>query len=85
VPEAAVIVEAVRGTLTGNRDAIERHFQAQVSGSAARWSLLLVPREEKLRLQVVQIAVMGEQSQLREITVSMTGGDYSIMKISASK
>lgn len=85
VPEAAVIVEAVRGTLTGNREAIERHFEAQVSGSAARWSLLMVPREERLRLQVVQIAVTGQQAQLREITVSMTGGDYSIMKISASK
>lgn len=83
VPEAAVIVEAVRGTLTGNRAAIERHFQAEVSGSAARWSLLLVPREARLRLQVVQIAVTGQQAQLREITISMTGGDYSIMKISA--
>ncbi|KQP11845.1 outer membrane lipoprotein carrier protein LolA [Pseudorhodoferax sp. Leaf267] len=83
VPEAAVVVAAVRGTLTGNRDAIERNFDAQVSGSAARWQLLMVPREEKLRLQVVQIAVVGERSQLREITVSMTGGDYSIMKIQA--
>ncbi len=81
VPEAAVVVAAVRGTLTGDRDAIERHFDTQVSGSAARWQLLMVPREEKLRLQVVQIAVLGERAQLREITVSMSGGDYSIMKI----
>ena len=81
VPEAAVVVEAVRGTLTGNRAAIERHFQAEVSGSAARWSLLLVPRDEKLRLQVLQIAVTGQQARLREITVSMAGGDYSVMKI----
>lgn len=85
VPEASVIVEAVRGTLSGNREAIERHFTAEVSGSAARWSLLLVPREERLRLQVVQIAVMGEQAQLREITVSMSGGDYSVMKIQNAK
>ena len=81
VPEVAVVVEAVRGTLTGNRDAIERNFQAQVSGAAASWQLLLVPREEKLRLQVVQIAVVGQQAQLREITISMADGDYSIMKI----
>src|SRR4051812_5229466 len=30
VPEAAVIVEAIRGTLTGNREAIERNFNASV-------------------------------------------------------
>jgi len=83
VPEAAVIVEAVRGTLTGNREAIERHFDAQVSGSPARWTLLLAPRAARLRELVTQIAVTGQQAMLREITVSMTGGDYSIMKIQA--
>ena len=83
VPEAAVIVEAVRGTLTGNRVAIERHFEAQVSGAPAKWTLLLAPRAPRLRELVTQIAVMGQQAMLREITVSMTGGDYSIMKIQA--
>ncbi len=83
VPEASVIVEAVRGTLTGNRDAIERHFEAQVSGSPARWTLLLAPRESSLRKLVVQVAVQGQQTMLREITVSMADGDYSIMKIQA--
>ena len=31
-PEAAVIIEAVRGTLTGNRAALERLFEATVAG-----------------------------------------------------
>ena len=81
VPEAAVIVEAVRGTLTGNREAIERHFEAQVSGAPAKWTLLLAPRAPRLRELVTQIAVTGERAALREITISMTGGDYSVMKI----
>ena len=38
-PEAAVIVEAIRGTLTGNRAALERLFETTVSGDAERWSL----------------------------------------------
>ena len=33
-PEAAVVVEAIRGTLTGNRDELERLFEAKVSGDA---------------------------------------------------
>ena len=40
-----MIVEAMRGTLTGNRDALERQFDTSVSGSAERWSLELVPRD----------------------------------------
>ena len=34
VPEAAVVIEAIRGTLTGNRDALQRLFDASVAGSA---------------------------------------------------
>lgn len=81
VPEAAVIVEAIRGTLTGNRGAIDRHFEAQVSGGPADWQLLLAPREASLRRLVVQVAIQGRQSAPREITISMADGDYSIMKI----
>jgi outer membrane lipoprotein-sorting protein len=81
VPEAAVIVEAIRGTLTGNRSAIERHFDAQVSGGPASWQLLLAPRDAGLRRLVVQVAIQGSQSAPREITISMDGGDYSIMRI----
>jgi hypothetical protein len=42
VPEAAVIVEAIRGTLTGNREALERYFDTSVQGSAEQWQLELV-------------------------------------------
>jgi outer membrane lipoprotein-sorting protein len=81
VPEAAVIVEAVRGTLTGNRAAIEQHFDARVSGGPAAWQLLLAPRDDRLRRLVVQVAIQGRQSSPREITISMADGDYSVMKI----
>ena len=44
-PEAAVMVEAIRGTLTGNRDALEHYFKASVSGDARGWRLDLTPRD----------------------------------------
>lgn len=80
-PEAAVIIEAIRGTLTGNRDAIEKHFTATVSGSAAKWSLELVPLESKLRALVTSIQVSGRQSLVREVVVAMADGDRSVMSI----
>lgn len=80
-PEASVIVEAIRGTLTGNRESLERHFGARVSGNAARWSLDLVPLEARLRGQVSAIRIAGEQSLVREILLVMPDGDRSVMTI----
>jgi outer membrane lipoprotein-sorting protein len=81
VPEAAVIMEAIRGTLTGNRGAIERDFCATVSGTAQRWLLELVPRETRLREQVISVRVAGQQALLREVTVALADGDRSVMRI----
>ena len=81
VPEAAVIMEAIRGTLTGNRDAIERNFDATVTGSAQRWTLELKPREARLRELVISVRVSGQQALAREVAVAMADGDRSVMTI----
>ena len=81
MPEAAVIFEAIRGTLTGNRDAIERNFTTTVTGDAARWTLELAPRTARLRELVVSIRVSGAQALVREVAVRMSDGDRSVMSI----
>ena len=80
-PEAAVIVEAVRGTLTGNQEALERLFVTAVSGNAERWSLELVPRDLRLRGQVASVRVTGRESAVREVQVMLADGDRSTMTI----
>ena len=80
-PEAALIFEAIRGTLTGNREALEKHFKASVTGSAERWSLELVPREVLLRELVVSIRMNGVRALMREVLVVMADGDRSVMTI----
>ncbi|MDO9357225.1 MAG: LolA-related protein [Solirubrobacteraceae bacterium] len=81
VPEAAVIMEAIRGTRTGNRDAIERNFAPTVSGSPQRWTLELKPREPRLRELVIAVRLVGEKGLVREVTVAMADGDKSVMTI----
>lgn len=81
VPEAAVIMEAIRGTLTGNRDAIERNFAPAVSGTPQRWLLELKPLEPRLRELVIAVRVSGEKALVREVTVAMADGDRSVMTI----
>ena len=80
-PEAAVIVEAIRGTLTGNKEVLERHFSTRVTGDAKLWFLELVPREARLRSQVVSVRVAGQQGAVREVLVSLPDGDRSVMSI----
>jgi len=80
-PEAALIVEAIRGTLTGNRAALERHFDARVSGTPEQWWLDLVPRDERLRNTVKAVRVGGRQAQVREVDVYLADGDSSTMTI----
>ncbi len=81
VPEAAVIMEAIRGTLTGNRDAIERNFTPTVSGTPQRWTLELKPREPRLRELVIAVRLGGENGLVREVTVALADGDKSVMTI----
>jgi outer membrane lipoprotein-sorting protein len=81
VPEAQVLVEAVRGTLTGNRELLDRHFTSQFSGSLEQWTLELVPREALLREQVARVTVSGVRAALTEVQVQLAGGDRSTMKI----
>lgn len=80
-PEASLIFEAIRGTLTGNREALEKHFKPSVTGNAERWSLELVPREVLLRELVVSIRMSGVRALVREVLVVMADGDRSVMTI----
>jgi hypothetical protein len=80
-PEVDIIIEAIRGTLTGNRDALERFFATTVSGSAERWTLDLVPHDMRLRGQVASVRVLGHGSVVHEVRVLLADGDHSTMTI----
>lgn len=81
IPEAAVMVEAIRGTLTGNRAILERYFAAELQGRAESWQLDLVPRDERLRGQVARVRLLGRLAQVREVRIAMADGDNSVMWI----
>jgi hypothetical protein len=81
VPEAVVIVEAIRGTLTGNRATLERYFDIGLTGSAEQWDLDLVPRESRLRQQVAYLRLSGRLGQVREVRMTLADGDVSVMRI----
>lgn len=81
VPEVAALAEAMRGTLSGDATALQRHFRAQVSGNAARWMLRLTPLDNRLALTVLQLDIAGQGPDVRSLDLRLAGGDRSLMLV----
>lgn len=81
VPELAALADAMRGTLGGDAQALQRHFRVQVSGSAARWVLLLTPLDTRLARSVQQLEIAGLGHDVRSIDLRLVGGDRSLMLV----
>lgn len=79
VPEVGALLEAMRGTLTGDTALLHQFFRTELSGSEARWVLRLVPRDERLARQVTQIELVGTGADVRSVALQMAGGDRSLM------
>ena len=81
VPEAAAIVEAIRGTLTGNAAALQRYFRPEMGGSPEQWVLDLTPLDVALYNQVRIVRIMGRRSDALSVEVQLADGDRSVMAI----
>ena len=84
-PEIGVFVESIRGTLAGDRAALERAYTLALEGDAARWTLSLVPREESLQRIVKRIEIEGLQGRVRRVEIQQADGDRSVMTIAPAK
>lgn len=80
-PEVAAFVDSIRGTLSGDRKALERVYRLEVHGDAERWSLLMLPSDSKLAALVQRIDVAGTRDRVRSITILQGDGDRSAMTI----
>jgi hypothetical protein len=81
IPELAALVDAVRGTLSGDAATLKKHFKVDVGGEPARWSLALVPLDSGLAKQVQRIEIVGQRSDVRSIELRLAGGDRSLMQV----
>ena len=80
-PAIAALTESLRGTLAGDRTALERHYTLKVEGDPSRWSLLLVPKEPRIRAFVLQIRIDGERGDVRTVEIEQSDKDRSVMTI----
>ena len=80
-PQAEPFVESVRATLAGDRGALEKLFSLDFTGSLARWTLVLVPKDPKVKRSVAQVRIDGAQDQLLKVEIRQSDGDHSLMTL----
>ncbi len=85
-PEVAMLVDSVRGTLTGDRGGLERVYTLALDGTPGAWRLTLTPADASAAQHLDHIVVSGGQdgdglSAIHTIETIQTEGDRSVMTI----
>ena len=80
-PEVAAFVEGIRGTLAGDRQALEKVYRVQLLGTPALWQLMLVPREPNMVRIISRIRISGSQGEVTQVAYDHADGDRSEMQI----
>ena len=81
-PELAGFVNSIRGTLAGDRKALERSFALTLEGQPQRWLLIMKPLDQRMAAAVTVIRISGAQDDVRSVEIQQADGDRSVMTIS---
>ncbi|MBS1161451.1 MAG: hypothetical protein H6R15_3870 [Proteobacteria bacterium] len=84
-PEALAFIDSIRGTLSGNRAALEKNYLLHLSGNADKWVLTLLPSDQKISALVLRIVVSGSKNQIRSIEYLQADGDRSLLSLEPSE
>lgn len=80
-PEIAAFIDSIRGTLAGDRKALERTYKLSMSGTQQDWDLSLLPLADKMKKVVTSINISGDDNMLKTIEIKQADGDSSVMII----
>lgn len=80
-PEARAFVDSIRGTLAGDRKALERYYALSLYGTSERWKLTLLPSDQKIAELLVRITFVGHGHRIDSIEYLQADGDRSVMTI----
>jgi hypothetical protein len=80
-PQVLPFIESIRGTLAGDRSALELVFHVEFAGGVDRWLLTLTPLDHQLARVVKQVQIDGSRDQLFRVEVRQPDGDRSLMTL----
>lgn len=84
-PEMAAFIDSIRGTLAGDRAALERVYKLDLEGDEQGWTLSLQPLADRMKKVVERITIVGERNTLRSIDIRQADGDSSLMTITQAE
>lgn len=80
-PGALALVDSLRGTLAGDLSALKRSYKLTLSGDPKRWTLDLLPDDQRIAEFVVRITFGGSRDRIEWIRYLQADGDSSVMTI----
>lgn len=81
-PEVAAVVESIRGTLSGDKVALEKNYDIDFTGVQGKWQLTLTPVQKAVAKVLRQVHIGGADANIKTITFDQTDGDRFEMTIS---
>ncbi len=82
-PALAALVDAVRGTLSGDLPTLRRSYAVAMQGDLGAWRLTLTPLRPPLTDMLRGVTVEGAGTALRSVLTVQANGDRSVMTIGA--
>lgn len=79
-PQMAVFIDSIRGTLMGDRAALERTYALTLAGDAQAWLLELTPKDGATQT-IASVRVGGSDDRVHTIEILQADGDRSVMRI----
>jgi len=80
-PEVSAFIESIRGTLAGDRSALENLYTLKLTGSPSQWQLILTPKQARLSNIFSRILIGGSDADVKTIDLDQRDGDHSEMVI----
>ncbi|MDE2050207.1 MAG: outer membrane lipoprotein carrier protein LolA [Gammaproteobacteria bacterium] len=80
-PQVAPFVDAIRDTLAGNEEALEKVFEVGFTGTLEDWRLRLVPLDKEVARKVQQVQIEGARDEIRTVEILQRDGDRSVMTL----
>ena len=81
-PEVATLVDSIRGTLSGDKIALERNYTIDLAGAQSKWQLTLMPVQKEVAKVVRKIQIAGVEANIKTITFDQADGDRFEMTVS---
>ena len=80
-PQVAPFVDAVRETLAGNEEGLQKVFEVGLTGSLEDWRLQLVPLDKAVARKVARVEIAGARDEIRSVAILQVNGDRSLMTL----